>query len=608
MTVDVSAANGTYLGNVSVEGLMLVPQTVGNGYTPVFYGMTNLTGTYSVSNWAYIDMVSQYWEKYTGNNNGFAPYVTVFMTYNESGSVYTQQTSIPMTPAKILAGESYRAFAQMNFTSKHLLVPDRSVQGESSFWSADSSAGIFTPDQNFSLPTPSPTLASDGMYVWEETNSTTIGTINEPLQIPLAVADMTGTAEAEVGDSIFVASQDVTGNILNPFDPTSVQTTVGAQSGSNSFSSNLNWNDEYASGWSYTYIEGALTITNFKLYFEDNGYFMSMGSYQTVVGISYINTTGGLITNPVGIGEPIDGMIQADYTWTPYTTPTPTNDSSGNKVYTVNSAMLYQTVSNYDQLAGTVIAAGSIILAVAALSNPAGLAAVTAGIVLSALGVVPIVIQWGSYSTAYAMSAVKYITTNGVTPTTAVDYSDLPLTFGSGQVNVPVTTVYAYGQPSSSGGGGGGGGCVLNGTLISTARNHAVPVQDLRVGDQILTYDTASGKLVKEWVTDINVTRNVTQIMDINNGMLYASGFGDQPIYVMLPNGNAEWIMLGNLTTSDQLFDPLNDTWTPITSISVQSGHFTVYEVSGSKAFYSDGYVRSTYIGNGVLLDKKPIA
>ena len=66
--------------------------------------------------------------------------------------------------------------------------------------------------------------------------------------------------------------------------------------------------------------------------------------------------------------------------------------------------------------------------------------------------------------------------------------------------------------------------------------------------------------------------------------------------------------MIWGLTTSDMVFYPLSNTWIPVTSLHFVNGSFKVSEISESKTLYSDGYIRSSYTGNGILLDKKPIA
>lgn len=87
--------------------------------------------------------------------------------------------------------------------------------------------------------------------------------------------------------------------------------------------------------------------------------------------------------------------------------------------------------------------------------------------------------------------------------------------------------------------------------------------------------------------------------------MLYVSGMADQPIYALLPNGTAQWIMVGQLNRSDFIFNPINGTWIHVFSLKIDYGNFTVYEINGDKTFYQDGHSRFTYIANGVLLDKK---
>ena len=207
-------------------------------------------------------------------------------------------------------------------------------------------------------------------------------------------------------------------------------------------------------------------------------------------------------------------------------------------------------------------------------------------------------INKGIYSIGYSSGAYTDITTgnNGMSAGSGWDYVT-----GIGSVNAYNFVQALRNYYTSS---GGGGGCVLNGTLIQTSLNKTIQVQDLKVGDQILSYDPIGGNFVEEEVTEINVT-NVNSIINIDNGLLFVSGARDQPIYVKLSNGTVEWIMVGYLNTSDAIFDPLNNTWIQVTSIQMTNGNFTVYDIQGSKLFYQDGYLRSSYIANGILLDVK---
>ena len=129
-------------------------------------------------------------------------------------------------------------------------------------------------------------------------------------------------------------------------------------------------------------------------------------------------------------------------------------------------------------------------------------------------------------------------------------------------------------------------------------------VQDLKIGERVLSYDPITAKFFENKVTNIGVT-NTSSILNIDNGLLYVSGLRDQPIYAQLPNGTAEWIMVGNLTTFDHILNPLDGSWVPVSSIQTLTGNFTVYEINGKKMFYQDGHMRFTYLANGILLDKK---
>jgi hypothetical protein len=149
-----------------------------------------------------------------------------------------------------------------------------------------------------------------------------------------------------------------------------------------------------------------------------------------------------------------------------------------------------------------------------------------------------------------------------------------------------------------SSGGGGGGGCVLSGTLITLASGTQIPVQDLQIGQKVLSYNTHTGKIVTTTVYN-NTAIHVSQVLDINNGLLYASGLNDQPIYAQFQNGTQKWVELGQLTVGMKIFDPVTNSWTPVTSIQTISGSFTVYDLRTANAQINN------YVANGVLMDMK---
>ncbi len=175
-------------------------------------------------------------------------------------------------------------------------------------------------------------------------------------------------------------------------------------------------------------------------------------------------------------------------------------------------------------------------------------------------------------------------------------------------VNISLTP-----EPSGGGGGGGGsGGCVLFGTMVYLGNGQEVPVQDVVTGDKIMSYDILSSALsVSELtigvVTAVHIT-NVTQIVDINNGMLFVSGLTVQPLFGRFANGTSAPILLGKLNKTMDLYDALNNTWIPVTSIQMVTGNFTVYDIVVSAPFASGNTLANNYVtGVGVpMILKRP--
>jgi len=143
---------------------------------------------------------------------------------------------------------------------------------------------------------------------------------------------------------------------------------------------------------------------------------------------------------------------------------------------------------------------------------------------------------------------------------------------------------------------GGGGGSVSAGTLITLADGSQVPVQDLHIGEQLLSYDLTSGQYV---VT--NITRLAT--VETYNQMVISTGNGKplivdqnpaQKLYVRLQDGAVTLMSVTDLRVGYDLFYATSQTWVPITSIH--------YENRGTHLMY-DIYTTSpgNYIANGYL-------
>ncbi len=122
--------------------------------------------------------------------------------------------------------------------------------------------------------------------------------------------------------------------------------------------------------------------------------------------------------------------------------------------------------------------------------------------------------------------------------------------------------------------GGGGGGSVAAGTLITLANGTQVPVQNLRVGMQLLSYNMTTRQY-----TTITITRFVT--VQTDNLMIIHTSTGKplivdqnpaQKLEVMFPDGTWTELSVTQLRVGDYLFDATTQIWVPVTSIQYENG------------------------------------
>lgn len=624
LSVRTVGSNGKALSNVTVQGLMQLPPSVGVGFSTVFIGRSGINGIYEVKNLSVVRQLSSQWFQYKRfhHNDAFSPFVLVFLTYESDGVNYTSQTSIRLTPSEILQGNSFQATAQLHKDSSNHLIRDHKIHSSNL-----ASSGLASPSVNLqpqSISNPLPTSWYDGSNMWVQQNATQVnGTSGSPLVIPLSQGQVSSYSEVEAGEFMQATSTDLTGAILNPYSNSNYEVTTGSSNGQNSGTYTIGvWDPNWQTSFSYAYILGNLTVANYQLY-QYNSYYAYMcsrfglycnkvwtptGQYQTLVAITQIATGSYNIQGSVKEGQsPPWYSNQNKYMQLNYTQNPPSQsykNQYGYSVYEITSTDIASIMTNYAELAGIVVAVGGIILTLAT----DGIWAIVAGISSSALGLLTTVIQWGSSSSTSIYSAVQYSSTDGQTPQLYLGYTNAPLelTDKSGSttsVDVPTVFAYVYSPPPPSS-GGGGGGCVLNGTLVQLYNGTTIPVQDLKYGMNTLSYSVQTHSLIRTTVTSITKT-NVSMIMAINGGQLMISGMSDQPVYVKLSNGTEEWLTIGELSYNMQLFDPLNSTWINITSLSLLFGNFTVYDVQTAQVFHNGHTIRSDYIANGILVDMK---
>ena len=205
-----------------------------------------------------------------------------------------------------------------------------------------------------------------------------------------------------------------------------------------------------------------------------------------------------------------------------------------------------------------------------------------------------------SYLSIYidSSSSPLKVSTNGAT---SVGVNIDPYSYASGVHALKATLsdsdgVYreTYIEVTFASSGGGGNGCVAQNTRISLPNGHFKKVQALKVGDEVLGYNTTSHETMTVTVTKINETDGVHTLLSINNGLLRVTTT-EQPIY-MQNSTYIGWISdPQNLKVGDQIFNVITNQWISINQIELIHGHFKTYDVATDPL--------NTFIGNGILLD-----
>ncbi len=146
----------------------------------------------------------------------------------------------------------------------------------------------------------------------------------------------------------------------------------------------------------------------------------------------------------------------------------------------------------------------------------------------------------------------------------------------------------------------GGSGSVAAGTLITLANGTQISVQHLKVGMQLLSYDTGTNRFVHTTITNFAtvITHNSEIIQTTVGQTLIVDQNPAQELYVMLPNGTLAMLSVTSLKVGYSLFNIPTMSWVQITSISYQTGgNHTMYDIYNTDP--------GNYIANGYLDPQK---
>lgn len=144
---------------------------------------------------------------------------------------------------------------------------------------------------------------------------------------------------------------------------------------------------------------------------------------------------------------------------------------------------------------------------------------------------------------------------------------------------------------------GGGGGSVAAGTLITLEDESTIPVEQLHVGMQVMSYNMTTHQFETSVITKFYaVTVDNYMTITISNGKTLTTDQNPQQRLYVKICGSTKWTLLPvtELRVGDSLFDAPTESWVPITSIVYHNGgHYVMYDIFTSAP--------GDYIANGIL-------
>ena len=173
----------------------------------------------------------------------------------------------------------------------------------------------------------------------------------------------------------------------------------------------------------------------------------------------------------------------------------------------------------------------------------------------------------------------------------------------------PTQFQFPTATPYSSGGGGGGGGCHVAGELLTLANGETKLVEEVVVGDNLLSVNFDGFSLDGEWkswkrreetlgsvYTNTTVTKvtvlEYDKYYDFNNGLLKITE--EHPVLIKDAAGDIYFKAVRDIVNSDWLLNEDNE-WVDITSIELISvpERFVTYsfDVEESDVYFANGIV-----------------
>jgi hypothetical protein len=128
--------------------------------------------------------------------------------------------------------------------------------------------------------------------------------------------------------------------------------------------------------------------------------------------------------------------------------------------------------------------------------------------------------------------------------------------------------------------------------MITMADGSKVPVQNIKIGDQMLGYDPTTGKYTISTVTSIKIVDTTTLLVihTATGTPLRTDASPTELLWTNLQNGTALWLPVTMLQPGDSLWT--QNEWVPVLSITkVSTGHHRMYDITATFPYFANGYL-----------------
>lgn len=160
--------------------------------------------------------------------------------------------------------------------------------------------------------------------------------------------------------------------------------------------------------------------------------------------------------------------------------------------------------------------------------------------------------------------------------------------------------VMQYYNVVPEGGGGGGGGSVAYGSLITMADGTQVPIQNVRVGDQVVVYNVPTGYETVGTVEQVIVTvANSSITLHTTVGLPFrADANPHMRLWVETATGPVE-TPITNIQSGDKIYNYDLQSWVTVTHVTLTyGGQHTVFDLITNPNHTTTGQVLE-YVANG---------